>query len=126
MLAIAHALIEAKAELPAPLIFLGNVGEEGEGTCAACGISIDRARWPAVRRAYRFGRRRRGLGGYPGLGSRRFQVTVSGPGAISFTDAGTPNPIVALAFALAALAETALPEEPRTTLNLARFAAGPA
>ncbi len=31
MLAIAHALIQARVELPAPLIFLGNVGEEGEG-----------------------------------------------------------------------------------------------
>src|SRR5664280_975324 len=31
MLAIAHALIQANAELAAPLIFLGNVGEEGEG-----------------------------------------------------------------------------------------------
>src|SRR5208337_4244828 len=30
MLAIAHALIHASAKLPAPLIFLGNVGEEGE------------------------------------------------------------------------------------------------
>src|ERR1035437_5321357 len=29
MLAIARALVEAKSELPAPLIFLGNVGEEG-------------------------------------------------------------------------------------------------
>src|ERR1039458_7306822 len=31
MLAIAHALIQAQTELAAPLIFLGNVGEEGEG-----------------------------------------------------------------------------------------------
>jgi len=31
MLAIAHALFQAKVELPAPLILLGNVGEEGEG-----------------------------------------------------------------------------------------------
>jgi acetylornithine deacetylase/succinyl-diaminopimelate desuccinylase-like protein len=31
MMAIIQALIEAKVELPAPIIFLGNVGEEGEG-----------------------------------------------------------------------------------------------
>jgi len=125
MLAIAHALIEAKAELPAPLIFLGNVGEEGEGDLRgmrhlyrqsalagriAAHIVLDGAGADsAVTQA---------------LGSRRFQVTVSGPGGHSFTDAGTPNPIVALAFALAALAETALPEEPRTTLNLGTVRGG--
>jgi acetylornithine deacetylase/succinyl-diaminopimelate desuccinylase-like protein len=58
------------------------------------------------------------------LGSRRYQVTINGPGGHSFTDAGTPNPIAALASALAALAEIALPEEPRTTLNVGTIHGG--
>ncbi len=58
------------------------------------------------------------------LGSRRHQVTVTGPGGHSFTDAGTPNPIAALASALSTLAETPLPEEPRTTLNLGTIRGG--
>jgi acetylornithine deacetylase/succinyl-diaminopimelate desuccinylase-like protein len=58
------------------------------------------------------------------LGSRRFQVVITGPGGHSFTDAGTPNPIAALAFALAALAKTPLPDEPRTTLNLGTIHGG--
>ncbi|MGA7859237.1 MAG: peptidase dimerization domain-containing protein, partial [Terracidiphilus sp.] len=58
------------------------------------------------------------------LGSRRFQVTVTGPGGHSFTDAGTPNPIAALASALVALARTPLPIEPRTTLNLGTIHGG--
>ncbi len=119
MLAIAHALVHAKAELAAPLIFMGNVGEEGEGDLRgvrqlyqhdalagriAAHIVLDGAGADsAVTQA---------------LGSRRYQVKISGPGGHSFTDAGTPNPIAALAAALATLAETALPEEPRTTLNL--------
>ena len=41
------------------------------------------------------------------LGSRRFQVTINGPGGHSFTDAGMPNPIAALASALAVLADVA-------------------
>ena len=41
------------------------------------------------------------------LGSRRFRVTVTGPGGHSFTDAGTPNPIAALASALSVLARDA-------------------
>jgi tripeptide aminopeptidase len=58
------------------------------------------------------------------LGSRRYQVTISGPGGHSFTDAGTPNPIAALATALATVAATTLPDEPRTTLNLGTIHGG--
>ena len=58
------------------------------------------------------------------LGSRRYQVAITGPGGHSFTDAGTPNPIAALAIALAALAETPLPDEPRTTLNFGTIHGG--
>jgi acetylornithine deacetylase/succinyl-diaminopimelate desuccinylase-like protein len=125
MLAIAHALVQARTELPAPLIFLGNVGEEGEGDLRgvrhvysqsalagriATHIVLDGAGADsAVTQA---------------LGSRRYQVTVTGPGGHSFTDAGTPNPIAALASALAVLAQTPLPEEPRTTLNLGTIHGG--
>ncbi len=125
MLALAQALIHAKVQLPAPLVFLGNVGEEGEGDLRgvrhlysqsdlagriAAHIVLDGAGADsAVTQA---------------LGSRRYQVTVTGPGGHSFTDAGTPNPIVALASALAVLAATPLPEEPRTTLNLGTIRGG--
>ncbi|MGB6690465.1 MAG: peptidase dimerization domain-containing protein, partial [Terracidiphilus sp.] len=58
------------------------------------------------------------------LGSRRYQVAITGPGGHSFTDAGTPNPIAAMASALATLAQTPLPDEPRTTLNLGTIHGG--
>jgi acetylornithine deacetylase/succinyl-diaminopimelate desuccinylase-like protein len=125
ILAIARALVEAKVELAAPLIFMGNVGEEGEGDLRgvrhlyeqqalagriAAHIVLDGAGADsAVTQA---------------LGSRRYRVTVTGPGGHSFTDAGTPNPIAALASALAVLTQTPLPEEPRTTLNLGTISGG--
>jgi len=125
MLAIARALVEAKIEVPAPLIFLGNVGEEGEGDLrgvrhfynqrslagrVAAHIVLDGAGADsAVTQA---------------LGSRRYQVTINGPGGHSFTDAGTANPIAALATALATLSEVSLPEEPRTTLNVGTIRGG--
>jgi acetylornithine deacetylase/succinyl-diaminopimelate desuccinylase-like protein len=125
MLAIAHALIRSQTELAAPLVFLGNVGEEGEGDLRG------------VRHLYQ----QRALAGRiaahivldgagadsavtQALGSRRYRVTVTGPGGHSFTDAGAPNPITALVSALAVLAETQLPEEPRTTLNLGTILGG--
>jgi len=125
MLAIAHALTASGAALAAPLLFLGNVGEEGEGDLRgvryfysqsalagriAAHIVLDGAGADsAVTQA---------------LGSRRYRVTVTGPGGHSFTDAGTPNPIAALASALAVVAGTPLPEEPRTTLNLGTIQGG--
>jgi tripeptide aminopeptidase len=125
LLAIAHALIQAKVELPAPLIFLGNVGEEGEGDLRG------------IRHLYSQTALASRIAGHivldgagadsavtQALGSRRFQVIITGPGGHSFTDAGTPNPIAALASALAILAETPLPESPRTTLNLGTIHGG--
>lgn len=125
LLAIVGAILHAKLELPVSLAVLGNVGEEGEGDLrgvrhfyrhsplaglVAAHIVLDGAGADgAVTQA---------------LGSRRYQVEVKGPGGHSFTDAGTPNPIAALAAALAAVAETPLPEDPRTTLNLGTIHGG--
>jgi tripeptide aminopeptidase len=125
MLALAQAMIHAKVQLSAPVVILGNVGEEGEGDLRgirhfynhpalagriAAHIVLDGAGADsAVTQA---------------LGSQRFQITISGPGGHSFTDAGTPNPIAAIATALAALAGTPLPEKPCTTLNLGTIHGG--
>jgi tripeptide aminopeptidase len=125
MLALAKAIASSGMEVPCSLLFVGNVGEEGEGDLRgmrhlygnqplaeriAAHIVLDGAGADsAVTQA---------------LGSRRYQVTISGPGGHSFTDAGTPNPIAALATALATVAATTLPDEPRTTLNLGTIHGG--
>lgn len=125
MLALAQALVHAKVQLPVPILFLANVGEEGEGDLrgvrhfyeqrslagrVAAHIVLDGAGADAaVSQA---------------LGSRRFQVTMKGPGGHSFTDAGTPNPIAAIAAAIAALARTPVPERPTTTLNIGTVQGG--
>ena len=58
------------------------------------------------------------------LGSRRYMVSVYGPGGHSWTDAGTPNPIVVLSRAIAAMSDVALPTSPRTTLNIGTIDGG--
>ncbi len=125
MLAIAHALVRAKAELPAPLIFLGNVGEEGEGDLRGVRHLYDQKALAGRIAAHIV---LDGAGAdsavTQALGSRRYMVSISGPGGHSFTDAGTPNPIAALASALATLSEIPLPDEPRTTLNLGTIRGG--
>jgi acetylornithine deacetylase/succinyl-diaminopimelate desuccinylase-like protein len=125
LLATFHAILDAGIELPAPLVLLGNVGEEGEGDLR--GVRHFYASSPlASRVAAHIVLDGAGTEGAitEGIGSRRFRIQIHGPGGHSFTDAGTPNPIAALAHALAALAETPLPREPRTTLNLGFISGG--
>ncbi len=125
MLAIAHALIEAKVELAAPLIFLGNVGEEGEGDLRGV-RQVYNGDALAGRIAAHIVLDGAGADGAvtQALGSRRYLVTINGPGGHSFTDAGTANPIAALAKALTTLEEIELPVEPRTTLNVGTVRGG--
>ncbi|MGC9158557.1 MAG: M20/M25/M40 family metallo-hydrolase [Terracidiphilus sp.] len=125
LLAIAHALAHSGAEVPAPLLFLGNVGEEGEGDLRGVRAFYHHSRL-AGRVAAHIVLDGAGVDTAvtEALGSRRFRVTLTGPGGHSFTDAGIPNPIAALSAALAALAETPLPDEPRTTLNLGTIEGG--
>ncbi len=93
MLAIVSALIHAGIELPVPLVILGNVGEEGEGDLRG------------VRHIYQHSALAGRIAAHivldgPGadsavtqaLGSRRYQVAITGPGGHSFTDAGTTQP----------------------------------
>src|SRR5689334_15357824 len=52
------------------------------------------------------------------LGSRRVEVIVRGPGGDSWSDFGTPNPIVVLARAIESFRQTPLPVSPKTTFNI--------
>jgi tripeptide aminopeptidase len=125
MLALAHALVHARVELPAPLVFLGNVGEEGEGDLRGVRHLYSQTALGARVVAHIVLDGAGSTGAVTqAVGSQRFQVSISGPGGHSFTDAGTPNPIAALATALAALVEVPLPDEPRSTMNLGTIRGG--
>ena len=98
LLAIASVLRETGIEHAAPILFIGNVGEEGEGNLRGMRHIFEQPRWadsigPLVV-----------LDGAgtdtiisEGLGSRRYEVTVRGMGGHSWSDFGIPNPVVALA-----------------------------
>jgi tripeptide aminopeptidase len=125
LLAIAAALRYAAITPPIPILFAANVGEEGEGDLRgmrhlfshepyrnriAAAIALEGGGNSAVvTRA---------------LGSRRLRVTITGPGGHSWTDAGTPNPILILSHALVALSHLKLPTSPRTTLNVGNISGG--
>jgi acetylornithine deacetylase/succinyl-diaminopimelate desuccinylase-like protein len=125
LLAIAAALIDASITLPCQVLFVGNVGEEGEGDLRGMRYLYHRSPWRDRIAAHIV------LDGAghevavtEALGSRRFLASVTGPGGHSWTDSGAPNPIVILSHAIAALSATGQPRETRTTLNVGTIEGG--
>lgn len=125
LLAVAAALQNCGIALPCDLLFAGNVGEEGEGDLRGMRYLFGQSPW---RERIAANVVLDGAGSEvavtQALGSRRYMVTIQGPGGHSWTDAGTPNPIVVLSRAIAAMAEVALPDSPRTTLNVGTIEGG--
>ncbi len=122
LLAIAAALRYAELTPPYPILFAANVGEEGAGDLRGMRhiFSVDYNIAAAIALE--------GSGNATvvdrALGSRRFRITLSGPGGHSWADAARPNPIFALSAALAALARLELPQTPRTTLHCGTISGG--
>jgi tripeptide aminopeptidase len=119
MLAVAAALRAAKVAPASPILFIGNVGEEGEGDLRGMRHIFSQARW---RDSIRYSLILDGAGSdtivAEALGSRRFEVIVRGPGGHSWSDFGMPNPILVLARAIHAFSQTSLPSSPKTTFNV--------
>jgi tripeptide aminopeptidase len=125
LLAIAGAMQSANVQTVAPVLFIGNVGEEGEGDLRGMRHIFSDPRWSEridsllvvdgagtdtiVTQA---------------LGSKRFEVTVHGPGGHSWSDFGAPNPIVILAHAIDTFSRTAVPANPKTTFNIGVISGG--
>jgi tripeptide aminopeptidase len=119
MLAVASVLASARISHGLPFLFIGNVGEEGEGDLRGMRHVFATPRW---RDAIAYSVIVDGAGTdtvvAEALGSRRFEVIVRGPGGHSWSDFGAPNPIIALSRAIEALSQTPVPASPKTTFNV--------
>src|SRR6478735_11932866 len=119
MLAMVAALRALRIRHALPLLFIGNVGEEGEGDLRGMRHIFSQPRW---KDQIHYSLVLVGAGSdtivAEALGSRRFEVIVRGPGGHSWSDFGTPNPILVLARAIQAFAKTPVPSLPKTTFNV--------
>jgi tripeptide aminopeptidase len=121
LLAVARAVKACPAleEARSSLMLVANVGEEGEGNLSGM----------------RFLCKQSALGKKIGafvvadgantdhittqaLGSRRFEVTFTGPGGHSWSDYGIGNPVHALSRAVALFSETRLNGSPKSSINV--------
>src|SRR6201997_5443633 len=119
MLAIASLLRSVRIRHALPFVFVGNVGEEGEGDLRGMRHIFSTPRW---KDAIAYTLVLDGAGAdtivAEALGSRRFEVIVRGPGGHSWSDFGAPNPIVILARAIDTFTSTPVPTAPKTTFNI--------
>ena len=125
LLAIAGALCAVDLPSAAPILFIGNVGEEGEGDLRGMRHIFHQPRWSQSIAALV------ALDGAgtdtiiaEGLGSRRYEITVRGQGGHSWSDFGLPNPILAMARIIERFARTHVPPAPKTTYNIGTIAGG--
>ncbi|HKZ76919.1 MAG TPA: M20/M25/M40 family metallo-hydrolase [Pyrinomonadaceae bacterium] len=125
LLAFARAFEELQIETEGSLLFAGTVGEEGEGNLRGVKHLLKGGSWsnqissflsfdgPGVDRITN-----------GAVGSRRYRVSLRGPGGHSWGDFGTANPVHALGHAISKLSSYPAPQEPRTTFNVGRVIGG--
>ena len=119
MLAVASAMKQADVRPAGNIVFIGNVGEEGEGNLRGMRRIFSDPHWgDAVRSLLVIDGAGADTYVTQALGSKRFEVTFRGPGGHSWSDFGIPNPIVLLCRALSQFSQAEVPETPRTTSNI--------
>jgi len=125
LLAIARVLKETGIEHAAPILFIGNVGEEGEGDLRGMRHIFEQPRWAdAIRTMVVVDGAGTDTVICEALGSRRYEITVRGSGGHSWSDFGIPNPVVALARIIDRFTQTTVPTNPKTTYNIGTVEGG--
>jgi tripeptide aminopeptidase len=125
LIALVEAIRNERIRPEGSILFVGTVGEEGEGNLRGVRHLFTRGRWASKVDAFL------SFDG-PGvdritnraLGSRRYRVEMTGAGGHSWGDFGLPNPVHAIGRAISRLAGYPLPREPRTTFNVGRIEGG--
>ena len=123
LVALSKAFHEAKIKTNKTILFVADVGEEGEGNLRGmralvesykkrlkCVLALDGSATEYVTTA--------------ALASRRVEITITGPGGHSWSDFGAPNPIHALGRGIARFVTARVPESPRTSFNIGEIEGG--
>lgn len=129
LITVLRAMQENKLRTQGDVLFVGTVGEEGLGNLRGVKalfrdrgnidgfISVDNIDSPRLA---------------PGeselvtraVGSRRWQITFTGPGGHSYENFGTPSAVHALGRAVSMISDLQPPTEPKTTFTVATVAGG--
>jgi tripeptide aminopeptidase len=123
LVAIARTIHEANIKPRRTILFVADVGEEGEGNLRGMRALVD-AYKSKLKAAIVLDGSGTDHVTTKALASRRLEVLISGPGGHSWSDFGMPNPINALVRGSVRFINTRVPVSPRTTFNLGQVEGG--
>jgi tripeptide aminopeptidase len=123
LVAVARAMRDAGIKTRSTILFVADVGEEGEGNLRGIRKLVE-----TYRANLRYVIALDGSGTdyvtTGALASHRVEITLSGPGGHSWSDFGAPNPIHALARGLNRFVNIPVPDSPRTSFNVGEIEGG--
>lgn len=116
MISALDVLDELGKETDADIIAVADVGEEGLGNLLGAHTAVERYREQLGAVIAIDG----SLGKitHVAVGSKRWRITVRGPGGHSYGAFGTPSAIHGLGRIIAAIADLEVPQQPKTTYNI--------
>lgn len=123
LVAIAKALHTAHVKPQRTILFVADVGEEGEGNLRGMRALVEAHRGGLKAVIVLDGSSTDHVT-TKALASRRMEVVITGPGGHSWSDFGIPNPINALVRGSVRFINTKVPPTPRTTFNLGQIEGG--
>jgi len=125
LLALIKVLQQVDIQTAGTLVFLCTVGEEGEGNLRGVRHFFLQGGWVDKLDAFiSFDGHGVERIVHQALGSRRYRITITGPGGHSWGDFGFVNPIHPLSRVITQLSEYPLPHRPRASLNIGRISGG--
>jgi len=123
LVALSKAFREAKIKTTKTILFVADVGEEGEGNLRGMRALVE-----AYKKRLKYVLALDGSATEyvttAALASRRVEITITGPGGHSWSDFGAPNPIHALGRGIGRFVTARVPESPRTSFNIGEVEGG--
>jgi tripeptide aminopeptidase len=123
LVALSKAIRDAKIKTTKTILFVADVGEEGEGNLRGMRALVD-----AYKKRLKYVLALDGSAieyvTTAALASRRVEITITGPGGHSWSDFGAPNPIHAMGRGIARFVTARVPESPRTSFNIGEIEGG--
>jgi acetylornithine deacetylase/succinyl-diaminopimelate desuccinylase-like protein len=125
LLSILRAMEAAKIQTKSDILFIGDVGEEGQGDLR--GMKYLFQKGPYKGRISAFMSMEGGASDRltnAGVGSKRYRVTFKGPGGHSYGAFGIVSPAFALGNAIAKFGQLQVPSHPKTTYSVGVIGGG--
>ena len=119
MLTIIRAMDAAHLQTANDILFVGNVGEEGEGDLRGAKFLLLKGKYKdRIKSFISIDGGDQGNITNGALGSKRYRVTFKGPGGHSYGAFGLVNPAFAMGSAIAKFSSLKVPANPKTTFNV--------